>query len=264
MKSSACARAAAARISSSVASGLPTRRFSAIERLNSSTSWNTTPMLRRSAASLSPRMSMPSILTEPDCGSNTRCSSASAVDLPAPVGPTSATISPGSAVKLRSATAGALAVVGERHVGEFDQAAHAAGIDGVGPVAHRRHGVGDLEEFLQPRRVHEQAVGEAHRLFEPGDQHAGEAREGDDLADRGQAVDVEPDADDEDRQHGERGRGARQHGADRPPRQHRHLRAEQLARPRCCSPITSASMREKLCTSATLPSASEARSARSP
>ena len=30
------------------------------------------------------------------------------------------------------------------------------------------------------------------------------------------------------------------------------------------SPITSASMREKLCTSATLPSASEARSARSP
>ena len=53
-------------------------------------------------------MSMPSILTEPDCGSNTRCSSASAVDLPAPVGPTSAMISPGSAVNFRSATAARL------------------------------------------------------------------------------------------------------------------------------------------------------------
>ena len=40
---------AASRISASVASGLPTRRFSAIERLNSSASWNTTPILRRSA-----------------------------------------------------------------------------------------------------------------------------------------------------------------------------------------------------------------------
>ena len=38
MNSSACARAAASRISSSVASGLPTRKFSAIERLNSSVS----------------------------------------------------------------------------------------------------------------------------------------------------------------------------------------------------------------------------------
>ena len=51
---------------------------------------------------------MPSIFTTPDCGSNTRCSSASAVDLPAPVAPTSATVCPGSAVKVRSATAGRL------------------------------------------------------------------------------------------------------------------------------------------------------------
>ena len=43
------ARLAATRISSSVASGLPTRRLSASERLNSSASWNTTPMFRRSA-----------------------------------------------------------------------------------------------------------------------------------------------------------------------------------------------------------------------
>ena len=64
------------------------------------------PAQRRELAS--PRMSMPSILIEPDCGSNTRCSSASAVDLPAPVGPTSAMISPGSAVNFRSATAARL------------------------------------------------------------------------------------------------------------------------------------------------------------
>ena len=44
-------------------------------------------------------------LTLPDCGSKTRCKSASAVDLPAPVAPTSAMVSPGRAVKLRSATA---------------------------------------------------------------------------------------------------------------------------------------------------------------
>ncbi len=38
MNSSACARSVATRISASVASGLPTRRLSAIERLNSSAS----------------------------------------------------------------------------------------------------------------------------------------------------------------------------------------------------------------------------------
>ena len=108
MNSSACARSAALRISSSVASGLPTRKFSAIERLNSSASWNTTPMFRRSDVSVTPRTSMPSILMKPDCGSKARCSSAIAVDLPAPVAPTSAMVWPGSAVKERSSTAGRL------------------------------------------------------------------------------------------------------------------------------------------------------------
>ena len=51
---------------------------------------------------------MPSILMKPDCGSKARCSSAIAVDLPAPVGPTSAMVWPGSAVKERSSTAGRL------------------------------------------------------------------------------------------------------------------------------------------------------------
>ena len=115
---------------------------------------------------------MPSILTAPDCGSKARCSKASAVDLPAPVAPTSAMVSPGSAVKLEVGDRGALAVVGERDVGELDQPAHAAGIDRVGPVAHRRHGVEHLEEFRQPRRIHEHPVGEVHRLLEPADQAA--------------------------------------------------------------------------------------------
>jgi len=69
MNSSACARAAAIRISSSVASGLPTRRLSAIERFEQQSLLNTTPMFRRSAVSVRPRTSMPSILMKPDCGS---------------------------------------------------------------------------------------------------------------------------------------------------------------------------------------------------
>ncbi len=43
----------------------PEAVFSAIERLNNSPSWNTTPMLRRSAVSLMSRMSVPSILMLP-------------------------------------------------------------------------------------------------------------------------------------------------------------------------------------------------------
>ena len=54
---------------------------------------------------------------------------------------------------------GTLAVIGKRHILEFDQAADAAGIDRVGPVAHRRHGVEDAEEVGELRRVHEQPVG---------------------------------------------------------------------------------------------------------
>ena len=83
---------------------------------------------------------------------------------------------------------GPLAVIGERDVLELDQAAHAAGIDRVGAVAHRRHGVEHVEELLQPRRVHHHAIGEMHDLFELADQHGGKAHEHDDLADRGGAL----------------------------------------------------------------------------
>ena len=90
--------------------------------------------------------------------------------MPAPVEPTSAMVSPGSTVKREVGDRGALAVIGERHVGELDQPAHAAGIDRVGAVAHRRLGVEHLEEFAQARRIHQHAVGEADRLLEAGDQ----------------------------------------------------------------------------------------------
>ena len=48
----------------------------------------------------------------------------------------------------------ALAVVGKRDVLGLHQAAHAGGIDRVGPVAHGRLGVEHLEEFRHPGRLH--------------------------------------------------------------------------------------------------------------
>ena len=100
---------------------------------------------------------MPSILTTPDCGSNTRCSSASAVDLPAPVGADQRDGLARQRGEVQIGDRRPLAVIGERHVVELDQPAQPARIDRVRPVAHRRLGVEHLEEFLQPRRVHHHA-----------------------------------------------------------------------------------------------------------
>jgi hypothetical protein len=108
-------------------------------------------------------MSAPSISDRPPCGSNVRCRSASAVDLPAPVGPTSAIVSPGAAVNVSRRPPAAL-VVGESDVAELDPARAPAGIDRAGPVVHRRHGVENVEELLQARRIHEHAVDECSVL----------------------------------------------------------------------------------------------------
>ena len=83
---------------------------------------------------------------------------------------------------------GPLAVIGKRDVLEFDQAREPPGIHRVGPVAHRGHGIQHVEEFLQPRRLHEHAVDEADHLFELLDQHGGETHEHHDLADGGEAL----------------------------------------------------------------------------
>ena len=68
----------------------------------------------------------------------------------------------------------------------------------------------------------------SHRLLEPVDHHGREVHEGDDLADRGEAADIQPRADRDDRQDRERGRRLGEHRGDRPPRQNRDLRRQQL------------------------------------
>ena len=110
-----------------------------------------------------------------------------------------------------------LAVIGERDVVEFDEARQPSGVDRAGPVAHRRHRIEHVEEFLQPRRFHEHIVDEAHHLLELLDQHGGERDEHHDLADRGQALVMQRDADGEDREHRDGGRGAGNYRDQRPP-----------------------------------------------
>jgi len=63
--------------------------------LNKSASWGTAPIWRRSDLCLILRRSMPSTRIVPAVGSYSRWSSAIIVVLPAPLGPTSATTSPG-------------------------------------------------------------------------------------------------------------------------------------------------------------------------
>ena len=62
--------------------------------LNSTVSWVTMPISERRLASGRSRMSMPSMAIRPSSGSKKRGSRLTTVDLPAPDGPTSATISP--------------------------------------------------------------------------------------------------------------------------------------------------------------------------
>ena len=178
------------------------------------------------------RISTPSMRIAPACGSMARCSRLSVVDLPEPVAPTSATVSPGVTTKFTSLTALAPVVIGESDVLEAHFAVQAAGVlarPGLSANAAMR--VHDAEEFGDLRRLHEQVVDETDHLLQPGDQHGGEIHEGDDLADAGEILQMQPDADAEKSPAatGCRGR-ARRDRRDRPPRQHRQLRGEQLAR----------------------------------
>jgi len=68
MNSCASASRAAAITSSSLASGLPMRMFSAMERLNRPASWNTTASLCRRLVSVTSAMSWPSMLMRPLSG----------------------------------------------------------------------------------------------------------------------------------------------------------------------------------------------------
>ena len=104
MKSWASASSAAFSTSASLASDRPMRMFSAMERLKRPASWNTTAMLPRSEPSVTSATSWPSTRMRPWSGERSRCSRASVVVLPAPVGPTSATVSPAAASRLMSNT----------------------------------------------------------------------------------------------------------------------------------------------------------------
>ena len=141
-------------------------------------------------------MSMPSILTVPDCGSKTRCSSASAVDLPAPVAPTSATVSPGSAVKLMSRDRRPLAVVGEATRPRTRPALQPAGIDASG----RSRTPGSVSRTSKNSASRGASMNirlaNLHACSSCAISMAGEAHEHHDAADRRLPVRVQQDAED--------------------------------------------------------------------
>ena len=174
-------------------------------------------------------MSMPSMRMAPLSGSKARCSRPSVVDLPEPVVPTSATVSPARAVKETSSTALRRGGVGEADGVERDLALEALDLTGVRPVVDGRRRVEDLEELGDLGHLQEQPVDEARDLVEAGDQHGGDGHEHHDFADGGEAVQVQHDADEEDRRHGERRGGAGRDVGERPPGQDRDLRGEQVA-----------------------------------
>ena len=98
--------AIAARTSSSVAPGRPIRTFSSTVPWNRWPSWGPTTIRSRSEANDARRRSTPPYDTVPDPGSYIRAMSLASVDLPAPVGPTSATRSPRRTVSVTSASTG--------------------------------------------------------------------------------------------------------------------------------------------------------------
>jgi hypothetical protein len=73
---------------------------------NSTVSWVTTPISERRLASFMSRTSMPSMVRRPSTGSKKRGRRLTSVDLPAPEGPTRATISPLSISRSTSSSTG--------------------------------------------------------------------------------------------------------------------------------------------------------------
>ena len=122
---------------------------------------------------------------------------------------------------------GALAIVRKRHILNSTRPRKRPGSTASG--RSRTAGTVSMhaEELGELRRIHEQAVGKADHLLEPADQERRDRHEADDLADRREPYELEISSDQEDREQRERGGGARQHGRHCPPRQHRHLRAQE-------------------------------------
>ena len=96
-KSLAWAISRARQSSASVASSRPKRRLEAIVPVNRNGRCGTRPIVAHSASRSASRTSTPPTRTVPPVASNSRGRRETSVDLPAPVDPTIATVSPGSA-----------------------------------------------------------------------------------------------------------------------------------------------------------------------
>ena len=145
---------------------------------------------------------------------------------------------------------------------EGDCALEAARIDGERVVGDLRRGVEDVEEI---RRASAPAGTGCSRSRRPAPACAIS------MVARFMKVTIsptlarplrlQPDAEQEDGQKGQRRRSARRDGGDRPPGQDRHLRVEHRPSMICCSARLRVSMRVKLWITETLPSTSETCSA---
>lgn len=98
-------RPAAARISASVASGAKRRRSSATVPSKTWTSWLTRTIRRRRTSAGSSASGTPSSRTRPESGVRTPARILASVVLPAPLAPTTATVSPGSTVRETASSA---------------------------------------------------------------------------------------------------------------------------------------------------------------
>ena len=144
-------------------------------------------------------MSMPSILITPDCGSKARWSKAERRRLAGAGCADQRDGLAGSAVKAEIGTGGALAVVGKRNVLELDEPAHAAGSSASGRSRTAGSVSSTSKNSLSRGASITIRLAKLHDLFEPADQQRGIAHEHDDLADRGLTVQIEPDAEHQDR-----------------------------------------------------------------
>ena len=95
--------------SSSVASWLPWRRLDATVPVNRYGFWGTSPISPHRSSGSSSRTSTPPTRTRPSVGSNSRGTRLTRVDLPEPVDPMTAVVSPGRTVNEMSQSTGASA-----------------------------------------------------------------------------------------------------------------------------------------------------------
>ena len=100
------AASSAAATAASEASGRPSRTFSATERAKRWGRWGTQPMRRRQSSRSRSARSTPPRDTEPASGTRKSRTTERRVDLPHPLGPVTATVSPGATTSSAPSSAG--------------------------------------------------------------------------------------------------------------------------------------------------------------